>query len=304
MNIDSHFRPQSAQAFFSVIHPGNMPFFACFLDSLSRQSNQDFDLLLFNDGVPSLELAEQIQRHSRLNTLVVDVKGSIASIRKQGLEYLKQFPEYQNFIFGDSDDFFSENLIERSIAELKKYDILIRDLNIVDEQGKQLIPHFWGGRLNHGFEPDIHFLLDQNIMGLGNVAMRSSCLQAYAIDEDHAVVDWTLFCSMLLKQPHLHIFFDSRVQTNYRQHADSITGLTKCNPEKIEQARQVKIKHYAFLLKQINIHHPQYAQIQQRLNLIQSAEHLIQDLDYLAALTKGRPFWWEMAKLKPGLLPE
>jgi glycosyltransferase involved in cell wall biosynthesis len=218
-----------------------MPFFACFLDSLSRQSNQDFDLLLFNDGVPSLELAEQIQRHSRLNTLVVDVKGSIASIRKQGLEYLKQFPEYQNFIFGDSDDFFSENLIERSIAELKKYDILIRDLNIVDEQGKQLIPHFWGGRLNHGFEPDIHFLLDQNIMGLGNVAMRSSCLQAYAIDEDHAVVDWTLFCSMLLKQPHLHIFFDSRVQTNYRQHADSITGLTKCNPEKIEQARQVKV---------------------------------------------------------------
>jgi hypothetical protein len=109
---------------------------------------------------------------------------------------------------------------------------------------------------------------------------------------------------MLLKQPHLHIFFDSRVQTNYRQHADSITGLTQCNPEKIEQARQVKIKHYAFLLKQINIHHPQYAQIQQRLNLIQSAEHLIQDLDYLAALTKGRPFWWEMAKLKPGLLPE
>jgi hypothetical protein len=58
------------------------------------------------------------------------------------------------------------------------------------------------------------------------------------------------------------------------------------------------------LLKQINIHHPKYAQIQQRLNLIQSAEHLIQDLDYLAALTKGRPFWWEMAKLKPGLLPE
>jgi hypothetical protein len=304
LNIDPNFRPQSATAFFTVVHPGNMPFFSCFLDSLSRQSNQDFDLLLFNDDVPNHELAEQIQRHSGLNTLVVDVKGRIASIRKQGLEYLKQFPEYQNIIFGDSDDFFSDNLIDSSIAGLKNYDMLIRDLNIVDEQGKILIPHFWGERLNHGFEPDIGFLLDQNVMGLGNVAMRSSCLQFYAIDEDHAVVDWTLFCSMLLGQANLHIYFDSEVQTYYRQHADNIAGLTQCNPEKIEQARQVKIKHYAFLLKQIHIHHPQYAQIQQRLNLMQLAEHLIQDLDYLAALTKGRPFWWEIAKLKPGLLPE
>ncbi|HAD34303.1 MAG TPA: hypothetical protein DCF44_07370, partial [Chitinophagaceae bacterium] len=226
MNIDPNFRPQSANAFFTVVHPGNMPFFTGFFGSLSKQSNQDFDLLLFNDGVPNHELADQIQRHSELNSLVIDVKGSIASIRKQGLECLKQFPEYQNIIFGDSDDFFSDNLIDSSIAGLKNYDILFRDLNIVDEQGKLLIPHFWGGRLNHGFEPDIDFLLDQNVMGLGNVAMRSSCLQAYAIDEDHPVVDWSLFCSMLLEQAHLHIYFDSEVQTYYRQHTNNIDGLT------------------------------------------------------------------------------
>ena len=60
--------------------------------------------------------------------------------REKGINYCIN-QGYDILIFGDSDDYFSRNRVEKSIELLSKYSIVVNDLNLFDKQINETMVH-------------------------------------------------------------------------------------------------------------------------------------------------------------------
>ena len=120
--------------FCSVIHPGNSIYFPDFLRSLQSQTDTNFTLLLFNDGVNNIDL---YMDEYKLSYKIFEIIGSIAEIRYHMLQELLS-SEFEFVVFGDTDDFFPANRIAINKLLLQNNDIVINDLWITDTKGKIL----------------------------------------------------------------------------------------------------------------------------------------------------------------------
>ncbi len=107
------------------------------LQSLAKQTMQDFEIIIVNDGSTDnseAKINKFIQEHQKLNiTYLKKENGGLASARNYGVQYAKG--EYLSFI--DSDDYIEENLYK----DLEKYmeeeiDVIKFKMQTVDEEGK------------------------------------------------------------------------------------------------------------------------------------------------------------------------
>ena len=107
------------------------------LQSLAKQTMQDFEIIVVNDGSTDnseTTIKKFIEEHQTLNiTYLRKENGGLASARNYGMKYAKG--KYLSFI--DSDDYIEENLYK----DLEKYmeeeiDIIKFKMQTVDENGK------------------------------------------------------------------------------------------------------------------------------------------------------------------------
>lgn len=230
---------------FSVIFPKNLQFFPAFLASLENQTNAAFTLVLINDGVVNLDY---FLKDVALNVEVLVVNStSPFELRLLGLgKVFNMGAKY--IIFADTDDLLSPERVEISISNLDNYPFVCNDISLMDSTGNILANSFWAERVSNGYEFDIQYIKNKNIIGLGNSAIHHDAL--YKILKTLAGHsrgnDWLFFSAA---ERNLNAIFVSECRTLYRQHDNNIIGKKEVDRATLFNIINEKIEHYNSLKK-------------------------------------------------------
>ena len=230
--------------FLTTIFPASQIYLDDFFNSLQKQSNKNFDVIIMNDGVKDFN--SYILRFPDLNIIEKKVSGSFAKIREIGINTVKEYG-YQNIIFGDSDDYFSENRVEESISALKFNHLVVNDLTIVSGENKE-IDFLKNNLKNTNFRRDT--ILNGNVFGFSNISLRAEIINIeISFNDKLLAADWYFVTSLLLQKEY-KIKFLGNVQTYYRQHSNNVIGISLyLTSDKLELGIRVKIIHYQNLIE-------------------------------------------------------
>jgi glycosyltransferase involved in cell wall biosynthesis len=221
-----------------VIYPGVEFFLSEYINSIDNQTDTNFDLLIVNDGVTE----ETKNRFGKVKWVNISQKTSPASIRQYIYNYAKN-NKYNNLIFSDTDDFFSENRIEIVKDLLKKYDFVCNDITLINNKSEVLKDSFLTEYFNDKEISSVDLLLDKNLIGLGNSAIRLNNNLKIEIPGKIIAADWYLYSVLLLNNAK-GVFTESTI-TYYRQYDENLVGIIKKVDEQIlERSLNVKMLHY------------------------------------------------------------
>lgn len=234
----------------SVIFPSNLRFFDVFLNSLSQQTENNFDLILFNDGCNHIELKKHLRTFNDISCRIIDIENKTPSeIRVELIEYIR-LAGYRIIVFADTDDYFSNNRIELSVKAINEgANIVVNDLSAVTEEGSLIKERIWRNRL-HEVEIDLKFLLRQNVLGLSNTAITKDLLTFdIQVDKKLNLFDWIFYLQIFNLGKKVECRFIDAT-TYYRQHFANTLGLkTKYTKEGLVNLWEIKGKVYAFAQK-------------------------------------------------------
>lgn len=208
-------------AFFSTIFPMNEEYLFDFFNSLENQTHKDFNLIIINDGYKNFEKIKTVYAQT-LNIIELQHSNTPAKNREYGINYCIE-NDYEILIFGDSDDYFAENRVTKSLELLKNYDIVVNDLSLFDENGiyeEKYISH----RVNNLSPIDLEFIKDKNIFGMTNTALKLKNIKKVNFEDTIVAVDWYFFQNMLTQG--LKALFTNETISYYRQYENNTVGLS------------------------------------------------------------------------------
>lgn len=230
---------------FTVVHKVIEEYVIPAFISLANQTNQQFDIVCIWESNNN-DLLQKLYDIFEKRLFVFPSKDTnIAKNRENGLSLIK-IAGYKNIILADADDIFDKNRIEVSLDYLKKYDILINDINLF---GNQNIENYLSYRLKNHQTISYNDIIDYNFMGFSNTAFRSNILSNLQFDERLKVIDW-FFYSLVLNRGFTAIYSND-TYTQYRIWGKNLLG-NNLNEEKIKNIINTKYLHFSLLRDYIN----------------------------------------------------
>ena len=206
-------------AFLTTIFPMKEQFLIDFFDSLSRQTYDKFDVIVVNDGYDNFYDVKM--KYQNLSIIELPYSDTPAKNREYGINYCID-NKFDILIFGDSDDYFSNNRITKSVKLLSDHEIVVNDLTTFDKTG--IIQHkYISNRVKNNSIINYSFIKDKNIFGMTNTAINLNILDKVKFDDSLVAVDWFMFKD-LLKLGHKAIF-TNEIISYYRQYSDNTIGL-------------------------------------------------------------------------------
>ncbi|WP_417462396.1 glycosyltransferase family A protein [Kordiimonas sp.] len=222
-------------ALVSFLYPKARPYWPDAFQSITRQSDPDFDTIVVNDNFGTIEHAEKVRILDNVQAL------SPLALRQHVFNILLD-EGYDLLISLDSDDTMSADRVEKTKKAHKDYPevaFYYSDLHDMADPEK------------HFFEvPDsIHDIKDiffSNCMGLSHMSLNLRFLRQtigrFFFPENVIALDWYLAASFLLSG-----FSGQKTQglTYYRLYDDNLAGKTsEATFEKALRILTVKISHY------------------------------------------------------------
>jgi hypothetical protein len=274
-------------AVFSVIFPANLPFFSAYLDSLTQQKEQHFDLLLLIDGVSDME-TRLLEYRDMLNIKTRIVSGSVAAIREYAIEWILSL-SYDFIIFSDTDDLFTESRVAVCCHHLESYTMVVNDVSPFTEEQNAVPEGFWKNRLPDRFTFSANDVERYNFAGLGNSAVRKEMLRPVQIPEQLVAVDWFLFYQWLQGVTAIFIH-DGAVR--YRQHSTNLIGLHQVDEKKMNRILNTKLLHYQHLASGFPQVKKYLTENKNKQKMIENPEQRSRILEDINTKTINY-FWWE-----------
>jgi hypothetical protein len=284
-------------AVLTFVYPGFEKYFAAFAVSLRAQTDPDFDLLIFCDGVAE---APDHFRSAAFRVIWCQGIGSIAALRKQGIRWAVE-QGYEAIIFADCDDFFSENRVAESKTGLKSSDLIFNELVLFYNGSCKAIP-LLGRRFSAEHRIVESTLFDMNCLGLSNTAVlaRAVVSDLDRISSDITMFDWNIFVR-LLKKGGAAIFHPNAV-TYYRQHDSNIAAPLLLSDKQIMKGVEVKAQHYRSLADLGRPYAGRAEDFEVLLSGIRSdCKFMHSYFESVRRFAPPLPLWWEAIKL-PGEL--
>jgi glycosyltransferase involved in cell wall biosynthesis len=264
-------------AFLTTIFSTEEQYLYDFFDSLQNQTNTNFDVVVINDGYKDFEKIKTAYKQS-LNILEYQYSNTPAKNREYGINYCIENC-YDVLVFGDIDDFFAENRVEKSIEFLAWNDIVVNDLSLFDQDGvyeKMYISK----RIENRTHINVDFIKDKNIFGLSNTAILLKDIKKIEISDDLIAADWYLFTLFLLKNK--KAIFTNETETFYRQHKDNIVGMKKLSKEALQRGIDVKSKHYRQFANVTNFFDKELLRVENKNMSFDNKKEI------------KNPLWWEL----------
>ena len=272
-------------AFGTVIYPQMLIFLPQFIKSLKNQTDQQFHLILINDGCK----VESVLLEGLDYSMIPGGKSII--LNREILINAALDKKFEWIIFGDSDDFFENN----RVAVIKQYSLefdLISNEIIPFEDDKYTYPQFHRA-LGNFSEINTVFIRDKNLFGFSNAACRLEYLKNKNIPSEIIAVDWFLFAKAI--QSGARACFTARTNTYYRQWKENIVGINKNSIKQIKTGIKAKYFHYKNMLHC----DPWYGgELPWLKNLYYQSDSKSFCLYYkqLEQQQEEFPFWWENIK--------
>lgn len=286
------FSRTSDTAFVFFVYPGCLPFLCRALASISRQDDEDFDVVLVNDGIA--DLAEKCADAGLPDAHILYLSGNIPHIRKQGLKNLAALG-YNYLIFGDADDLFPTNRIGLVKSFLQHFDIVVNDIRLFGEAGRYTDRPYFAARLNNNQVLTQTDLLNANMMGFTNTAIRVSSLPDLHLPDDLIAIDWALYAQLI--KAGASAIFTCETFSKYRIHEANYYKLGACPSDTLITQLDVKLRHYQNLLHVL----PELDQNFQKAKLLTEKMKDRQFHDrYINHVMRNQityPFWWEDVEL-------
>lgn len=207
-------------AFLTTVFPENEKFLKPFFNSLSAQTYKNFDLVIVNDNFKNLDFYKKL--YSNLNFIIVNSSNTPAKNREVGINFCIDH-NYEVLVFGDSDDYFKDNRIEKLLEFLIKADVVVNDLSLCDDNGVYE-KNYLSNRLKNLDVIDLKFIKDKNVFGMTNTAIKLKNIEKVSFNRKIMAIDWYFFSSILKKG--LIAIFTNETESFYRQHKNNISGLS------------------------------------------------------------------------------
>lgn len=265
-----------------VIYPSVMHYFAEMAESITEQTDKDFDVLIVNDGVEKdIYIPGGIK--------VIGSEGSPSANRMQTIRYAIA-NGYDYIGWFDADDRLTETRVEQLkmlIDENPEAGMIIHNLDLIDEDSKSLDKTFINRESGKITISDILFY---NLAGFGNTVVKVSELKDYILNlPDVKAVDWMLFSCMLIRG--VTAVFVSKSLYEYRIYSGNMSGCVQSKAEFLKHAEIVR-EHYDALgatLKPVLSNEQTMALAEYRLRLKDASKY-----DFSAASVSNTGLlWWE-----------
>ncbi len=212
-------------AFLTTIYPMSEHFLDEFFISLKNQTYKEFDTVVVNDGFKDFDKISN--RYPNLNIKELIYSNTPAKNREFGINYVID-NGYDILVFGDSDDYFSKNRVEKTVELLSHHDIVVNDLSLCNN-GEILCSNYISNRVKNNTIIDFKFIKDKNIFGMTNTAIKIEKIEKIVFPKDIIAVDWFFFKHYLKKGA--KAIFTNSIISYYRQHKNNILGLN-CKDKK------------------------------------------------------------------------
>ncbi len=274
--------------FFTVVYPQALPYFKDVCLSALQQTRQDFDLIVVNDGCDTTVLTEHL---TGLNATILNAIGTPAKNRQQGINHARE-KKYKYILFCDADDTFSSNRYEKTIREFENSnaDIIVCNLNIVDNKLNPIIKDYFSLELPENRWIDESFIMDKNIFGMSNTALRLDSIHEDINIPKIPIVDWYLFSVLINNGLRARYISDSLV--NYRQHDSNMIGINQHDLNSFKRMSHLKNLHYKFLLES---GYKQYEKLYNRSeSLLNLSDKAITEIIIQQLAKHKQPLWWQV----------
>lgn len=226
-----------------VVYPGCQPYLNQFAESLTAQTQQDFEVLALNDGLSSAE--RHLEMGPRVQIRNAEPGGTPCSHRRALIDWALE-SRADHFVFADSDDYFLPNRVSTCVNLLVNSPIVVNELVLFGEDIDGEIP-LLGRRFAENQRINAGDIREMNFLGLTNTAVRRECLEnARDMPENDVLAfDWLLFSHLL---EHCGgATFTELTQTYYRQYPGNVASIANLSDERIISGVNVKLNHFQAL---------------------------------------------------------
>ena len=234
---------------FVVIHKRIKKWIKEYFQSINEQTYKDFDLLIIKDMIKNISI-DQYTAGLKIKTIDIREKFTPAELRNLGIKYAID-NKYDILFFTDGDDYFSSNRLETSVDNLKHYDFVYNDINIVDDK-RNVLKNNVIRKIKNNMKSNFNNIFYCNVYGLSNTAIKVSCLEDLFLPTNVIAYDWALYSSVLLND--YKGGFIPNSFTYYRQHESNEVGMNKfIDDSKLSKGIEVKKFHYNYMRKHCKI---------------------------------------------------
>lgn len=280
-----------------AVYPGVEPYVAACLDSLVRQTDRDFSLVIADAGMSGMNRAVA---SCDVEMVVVSAFGTPGAVRQAMLAEAVEHGDA--VILQDADDEAAPNRVEVLRDRLAEHPLVFNDLFLFGDAYPVPRPML-AGRVVAEERYVLSDIRAYNVLGMTNTAARSEELARVLdlVPTDLVAYDWALF-SAVLAQGNGAVFTDW-TWTNYRQYAANVTGVDDFTNAQIEKGVGVKAAHYTFL-ERFDQHAGELRQAYDALcdELAKDRAFATQYFDAVRAQAhEPFPLWWEAMKTKEEL---
>jgi glycosyltransferase involved in cell wall biosynthesis len=232
----------SKTVFVTFVYPGSEIHLPRMFSSLREQTDNDFDIVIFNDGVQNIEeiYGKFLTKapHIRL------VKGSIPKVRTLGLLQLKNLG-YDNVIFGDADDSFAPNRVEVSKNLLRVHDLVVNEIDVHNVSSGKILYGYFQKSIPSNARFDFEAIRNCNFIGFTNSSVRASKIPQIDFPDQITAVDWALFSTLMLEGA--DAYFTGDTTTAYFVHEKSHYDIFSDDLASNSYKAGVKLQHYKYL---------------------------------------------------------
>ena len=230
---------------YSTIFPQSKKFFSDFIQSINKQTDNNFELVLCLNGT---NLSKQQINKIQVPFIIISCDLPMNEARVYALKKIIKL--YSHIILLDSDDYMSLNRVNLVKKDLEKNDFIVNNLYIFSNLKKK--PNEWL-KIKNNKRIKLNDIKNHNFVGLSNLSITSKALKKIInkVNFNLIALDWCIAKLLLINN--FKGIFKKNIKTFYRQYDNNVSNLKNFTKKQLLKDYKNKIENFQYF-KKFGIH--------------------------------------------------